>query len=608
MADESWGPLSPEEQDRIAAYYGGTPGVNMSVAPAGPPASASSFAPPQPPPQPPPTPPVDMRTPEEKAIDDYYAPYQVQPTGAGMGNPASKDAIVPNPDLPFSPPPVTPTSKPREPVAYARDMASGVPTGPTERDNREFDIYKAKLESSQKAAAPRTGAGGPSKLQKNVDEANRHLLGTYDDERALALRSGQVKSAHDVMIAERQGELARLQEDDAWAARAEEADAQGRFDEQLKQVSQQLDDVRAQKIDPMKWKEGKGIGFDFLMVLGAVGAGMYQAVHGGENQFIKELNTVIDRSISTQEKDIRQQRDAAGDQLNLLGQQRSIYKDHQVAELQARNLFFESAKTKLLEDAAHSDVELEKVESEQKAKAIEREQATLQKAIAERALATAQAQAAAAGAQARAARKEAIETQLKLIEFGLKEKEIEAKNAGKTSEQSQKLGEALAKPELIEAKQTIADIKSKLMKTGPDGRSEYDLDRGVPGVGAGADLRSSWGMNPIAGPLKNTPPLGLDNEERIGRQEWMRLALAYKHAVTGAGGSDKEAGIIESAFAGANTPAEQANAVRLADESLARRESRIKAGFDSPTVRQYEDREGEEHDRATATVPRKSVR
>jgi hypothetical protein len=395
--------MTPEEE-RALAYYSGTPGVNMSA----PPDPAAYFGaaptipaapPPAPPPLDVPLPPGVAPPPPDPALPPAFPP-------PPPGPPAE-------PEVPFGPPP------PPKPLA-----------SPTPKEDAEFEAYKAGLAASPKPSPrPAGGGGGPGKLQKDVNEANKRLMGVYDDERALAGRAGDVRATHNVLAADRHAEIARMQEEDAAIARLEESSAQETFASQMKEAQDQLAQVREQKIDPMGWKKGKGAGFDFMLILGAVGAGLYQGLRGGENQFLKELNIVIDRNISTQEKNIRLKKDAIGDQLNLLQQQRSIFKDHQVAEMQARNLYYEAAKTHLLEEAERSDVELAKVEAEQKAKAIEKEQSMLQKAIAEKALATSQAQAAAAASAARAARKEAIETNLKLLEIGIKNKEADAKLA-----------------------------------------------------------------------------------------------------------------------------------------------------------------------------------
>lgn len=379
----------------MLAYYGGSPGVNMSGPAPAPPAAdpvAAYYGPPPPPA--PPAPPVAAEPPMPPAF----------------------------------PPPPPPA--PRDPQSFTRHHVSGVPTGPTERDNREFDIYKAKLEAQPKPAPrPAGGAGAPSGLQKNVDAANKHLLGTYDDERALLERGGQARAAAHVMQADRHAEISRMQEEDAAIAHLEEQQAQEGFAAQMKEAQDQLAQVREQKIDPLKSFKGQGADFAFAAILSAVGAGIYQGLKGGENMFLKELNDIIDRSMLAQEKNIKNQKDAALDKVNLLQQQRAIFKDHQVAELQFRNMHYEAAKTQLLSDAARSDVDLEKIEAEQKAKLLEREQAALQKAIAERALAAQQAAAAAAAAQQRAMRKEAIDNQFRLMEIGIKQTEAEAKLA-----------------------------------------------------------------------------------------------------------------------------------------------------------------------------------
>ncbi len=61
------------------------------------------------------------------------------------------------------------------------------------------------------------------------------------------------------------------------------------------------------------------------------------------------------------------------------------------------------------------------------------------------------------------------------------------------------------------------------------------------------------------------------DEERANAMVVDRARLAYKNAVTGAGGSDTEAAVIDKAFAGARTKADLDNAVRISEQTIAER-------------------------------------
>jgi hypothetical protein len=463
------------------------------------------------------------------------------------------------------------------------------------------------------AAAPRNAD------PYGVKDARSRILGTYDKEAAGVDHVAGMQEKYADLLAKKRQFQADEREDDAAAMAKEQAKADADFEAKFQEAQRQLDDVRAKKVDPTRYMQDAGVGV--MSVLGGVLGGIYQGLNRMEkNPFLENLNKQIDRDIAAQQMEIDNARAGVGDKLNLLSQQRAVFKDSQLAKLQARNMYYEAAKEQLAADAANYEGRIEAERARLGIQALEREQQGLKKAWGEQAQKLSSAQAAAGIARARDERKELRQAFLGVYEKGIaaglppEQAEIEAERAVQTlfmggagarpqttgaaplakhdAEALEKLSKELSKPEIVNAKKTIDGLEAKLSMTDPKtGRTKYNTEKGLPGVGPGADLREAIGKRPT-GARQFDPTawalhgaVGLNDEERVTRQEWQRLGLAYRHAITGAGGSDAEAKMIQEAFAGANTPAEQANAVRIARETLSEQESRIKAGFNDRVVR-----------------------
>jgi hypothetical protein len=94
----------------------------------------------------------------------------------------------------------------------------------------------------------------------------------------------------------------------------------------------------------------------------------------------------------------------------------------------------------------------------------------------------------------------------------------------------------------------------------------------IPGVGGrNVVSRATRGAADfVAGPGAGSRALDSD-EERANRIIVERAALAYRHKMTGAGGSAKEMEGIDQAFAGARTKRDLEEAVRVSELALSRR-------------------------------------
>jgi Tfp pilus assembly major pilin PilA len=271
--------------------------------------------------------------------------------------------------------------------------------------------------------------------------------------------------------------------------------------------------------------------------------------------------------------------------------------DRRLAAMQTRNLMYEAAKQKLAATDAQMGVPELKTSAEQNIAALQHQQDQINTQFTGEAWQQAQRAAAAAAAAQRAAEEKAWQRQMDLAKLGMERDKLsieQMKALGMSGEdiqkQAQHLGDKLADPKLAEGRAAVEAAKVRLQKAGPD--------EGLPGVGLAADLReklagrptgatallpAAWVANKVA---------GLSAEERVSRSDWDKIKLAYQHQITGSGASEKEREMINAAFEGARTPAEQRAAIANADAMFKQVESRQKAAVDPRALQLYENRMG----------------
>lgn len=388
------GPLSPEEIERARAYYNGTPGQNMSDAGAPAPdpqaVAAAYYGPPAPPAPPAPAAPSN----------DF---------GLNLG--AVKPVVLPGATaqalVEASPPPMPIAPKGKSPAPPAV-------TGPTARDDAEFDAFKSRLAAKPVVRTP-VGGGGP----KNDDpfgmkKAIRKELDSYDQEKAAVQAGADAEKVKGVVLADKRAEFARMQEEDAAVGRAEQDQAAAEVDAQMTEIRQQLADLKTKKIDPGRFLSSNDT--KAMALVGGILGGLYQGFNRMErNPFMDSLDRMIDRDIAAQEKNLAAEREGIADQLNMLGQQRAMLKDTTAAKLQYRNMAYEAVKEKIAAEADRLGVPAAQARADQATAQITREQAKIERALAERLA----AQANAGMARSEAFRKEMRDTYMGVYEKGL---------------------------------------------------------------------------------------------------------------------------------------------------------------------------------------------
>lgn len=424
------GPFSPEELEAANAYYGGG---NMSVAPAAPPLASSAadyYGPPPPmigPPNGPPAPPPALppgidpswlkgQPPNPAALGSMPAPETVKPGRPLFGGPTGaptmpKQApLAPGGSAPSAPTPAVPFGPPKE--------LAQPPGGPTAKDDREFEALLA-LQKAKKSAGGSGGAGAPP---------NPDPYGILDSYRMQG-EGIQMQTDAERERASRRGEMmataARHREEDAKIAEAEAVEADRRFSEMQADAQKQLDEVRNQKIDPDRLMKSDGMAF--AAMIGGLFGGVYMGLNKlSSNPFIDDLNKRIDRDIAAQEKNIDHARAGAVDKMNLIRDQRAMWKDSQMAKLQARNLAYEAAAQKIDAEMAKYDDPISQARGAQAIAAIQREQGQVRKALDEERKRLAMAGAASQMADVKAKRAAFMETYKEGIAHGLPPAQAEA--------------------------------------------------------------------------------------------------------------------------------------------------------------------------------------
>lgn len=358
-------PLSPEEEARIASYYGGTPGVNMSDAG---------------------TPPMSVEDPAAA----YYGPPPGQTSAPAAPPPVSSPADS-----------MTGEFKLGAQLSEA-PMAPPPPVGPTMRDNREFEAFKAQQAAKPKPAVS-SGPGRPANPDPyGIRGAERQMVGSYEQQKGATTNIANTESARVDDVTSRQRDLAKRKQADIEAQFVRDEDANRRFDSSMAEVQRQLDEVKSRKIRPLAHLADNP-GLQFASILGGIFGGIYQAVnHLSSNPFLDQMNKMADQQIAVDEKNIDNERAAVGQKMNLLQQQRATFRDNAAARLQLKNLYYEAAKDEIAAEASKYDSPLYQERARMAIGDLEREQGKLMRDLG----AALQAKDQAAAAQAYARMKE----------------------------------------------------------------------------------------------------------------------------------------------------------------------------------------------------------
>lgn len=265
----------------------------------------------------------------------------------------------------------------------------------------------ASVEAARQALAGRGGGGGGaspiSKLQSTVKADEQRILGTYATEKEAMDKASRAEQMQTDDAAQRMKGMAN----DVEARAAEEAGYQRDYEEQRNafraQTQQLTEEIRTSKIDPQRLYGAPKFGSAIAIAIGGAVAGMFQAMKGGDNQFVSAINRNIDLDIQAQQSAIDNKKSAVQARNTLYGQLVASHQDAALARLQTKNAMLEAAKMQLDAEAKRLGNPIAAANAERAINAVDRQQAEIQRSIdvAERDAAI-RAQAAAAAARAAA--------------------------------------------------------------------------------------------------------------------------------------------------------------------------------------------------------------
>lgn len=399
------------DPDAVANYYGPPPQAidmgEIDAPPPGPAPGSSAFAPPV----------VaagyyGAETPQVISAD---TPRQTAPTLQATG-------ITPESMLP-------PT--PQQPVDYGEVDSPGFLSAGEPGTGRQ-PISFQREPSQVKRQTPSGAAYGGDPFST----VNKELLQSFEAEKKAAQQLGGAEADKLAMLSTARADMAREQQEAAAFDRAQASFQREELNSHLREVQSQIDAVREQRIDPQRLM-GDG-GNRILAVIGGLVGGLYQGTNRlSNNPFLDQMNRAIDRDIDAQEKNIHNKAAAIGESLNLVGHLRTIFKDEEMARLQARTLYFEGAKGMLEAEAARYDSPIIMAKTQAAMQAIDRAQIETKKAF----LKEAMARAAAAAAAQRAAQEREWTKYKELRELDIKEAHESTERMKATGEVSGKLNE-----------------------------------------------------------------------------------------------------------------------------------------------------------------------
>jgi hypothetical protein len=466
--------------------------------------------------------------------------------GVPAGAPMQSNAIADTGSQRMSDAPSVQAYAPRNPVDFGR----------------EYVMPEVQV---QGAIPPRPGPGIPG-----FNQYDRGVLSGYDTQAQHQNELNDAEVGKQQGLAHIEDREAMRQQREALGARQDAYRAQQDAKDYLARTDKVNEDIAASRIrNPLdSASTGDRIRFGIGAALGAIGGDIF----GHSNYFMDNLNKQVDRDISLQEKNLDNKKSYFGNRNTIYGQMHAANQDRESTNLQYRSAMLEAAKHQIASQVAANDIPSVRANGKLLTDKINMEQAQLKRTMFQQK----QAQAAAAAAAQRAAEAAQFEREYKMAELGLKAEEIGKKGSGDLENRVQGYGKALQDKDVQARENAIASLKQN-MKPG----------EGIPGIGVLDDIRDAafrrpsgiGALNPAAWALNKA--FGLSPQEKINRNNWEQMKLAYVHEVTGAGGPPEEKQMIMRALEGSKTPEEQKAALDKAQDYIDRYKATARGTFGS---------------------------
>lgn len=594
--------MTPDEHARfIAALLGSQPaspfGADVNSAPAMAPVIELDAPPP-------------MAMPPQQAPAPAYEPALSPPT-FGQNVADSADRLARNPAAGPLLGPLGPLGGPllagynmavpktRQPTSFVRDQP------------QEYGLQPMAAPEAHVTAAPTLnprygqvgrsmtgGVGGTNPLKAAWEASQKQQLRTLGEQKELEGDLGMARVGKTLAMADAEDAHGQRVQQDAMEQQKIDNAAHTRLESFLARNQQLADEIGKMKPDSSRYVRNKDTGTQIAMGIGAVVGGMLGALNGTPNEFLDRLDKLIDRDVNDQMAEIDNKKASLSARQSMFGQMLAETGDHRLAAQQTRILMYEGVKTQLKATGDRLGVPEMRANAELAANATQQKIDGLKENMAAVAWKTYLANAAAAAAAQKAAEAAAWQRAMDVARLGLEKDKVtvDLLNATKGGQkvhddQLRDLSKDLANPEMIQNSVAVEGAMRRLIdpKTG-----KIDPHKGLPGVGPGADFREKLaprpsGINtisPFAWATHKT--IGLDSDERVSRQDWNQLKLGYRHLITGSGGGEKELADIGSAFEGATSPEEQANAVEKLYATVNRLKETKRAGYDPAVVEEFD--------------------
>lgn len=440
------------------------------------------------------------------------------------------------------------------------------------------------------------GGGGPNiglSLRSTLEGDRRAQLHTMEQERDLTGYLGAAKAGRIMANASLQDVEAARQEKLIADQQRIDAEATSKHQAFIARNEQLADEIGKMKIDPNRMMRTADANTQVGFAIGGILGGALAGLNGGPNTSLARLDKMIDRDIHAQEAEVDNKKASLGARNTVFGQMMQETGDRRLAGQQTRVMMLEAAKLKIQADADRLNIPEVRTNAELATNAIQQKIDAAKTAMDQAAYQAFLQQAQAAASARTAAEKMAWDRSMAVAELGLKKDkltidrmEAEAKGGETLSKQIQSLGKDMADNDLAKNRGAVDNLKQQL--------AAKPENQGLDGVGKMADFRSRFKptglnvVNPVA-QLVNAAG-GLSDKERVTRGDWEKVKLAYQSQITGSGASEKEREMLSAAFEGDKSPAEQRNAIKLADDFFARREAAIHSSYDPRAVSIFEQR------------------
>lgn len=427
---------------------------------------------------------------------------------------------------------------------------------------------------------------------------NGALYKTYADERGAMAKESS--AASDAIQAQMQG-LANVSTAQNLMAQRETEIAQSvkaDDDAYQAQTEKERGDFAKLDVDPKRLFHNMDTFTKALMLLGAAAGGIQSGIRGGENQFLKQINGMVEQDTAAQSANINNRARNIEMRRGVYRDMVQNHKDETTARFNTNLLKLEAIRGAYEAEVMGARSEVARAQGERGLFQLDRELEKLK-------VADAQRRAAASAA----ASSKAFDDKIKLLDASSRaitaqsgRAEAAAKYFDTTGHMPQGYEDANAGAGVPKQVREEVQNLSKEMQAAkvPEGRAAYEqLQRRFPVENAGKDIQ---GVGPVASWLPDLTPgfLGVGEEGRLNRQTINQLFDVYRHNVTGAGAGTNELDRLRKSALGAQTTPELWAAIDAAKRHHEAVVSNVRQGY-SPQANDIYDQRGQS--RGTTAPP-----